>query len=798
MDINKITSIIKQKTDSYYRDNMVTVKPKVKFEVYDADEQYFELDLSLWNNGYINSDGINVPDDDWKSTIGTFEVPKTSFIYYNGSLIGSNGGIWVNNVLTGEEQFFTANTQENISELSFQLEQGSYFIAFSYYLPGVNAKPFSMTIAQFERVDISRFISNVTNLEVMMDRKDLSGIKTEVSFPITFEKEGRSLIKYLWDSYGIYAKTGFSIYKKNRKGFILNEYELLKDFKLVFTSYKERHTTVEIESYDASVQGLVNAYEKTKYDIPVSDIADAKKFNYERITLPSTANFTASEATSIEFIGSRYLFYIDFNNIELAPDGAQHRGQTQQAGFLTNDVKDSMCFFVAASEVTVTLSFGMRVSISKNKQVKELQIWKFIPAVLDPDTEEEITPATTSYIFTKDLDQYDSVTDEWYTELYNENMQIELNKGEGLLIGVNTSIGDNEITLRLSNTQPLRVQWYDKGQPLVIDVINPKKLLQAYIDKMSGQVGKYMGDIYWKEQDYSLMLCAAESIRGFNGAKVHGSLKDFSDWMRAFGYEKGFDGNTLFFQPRDKFYDRNIVAVELKKKELADLIKVVDSEHIYSSVKVGYGKIDYSQAGGRYEFNSEYEYTTGYDVGSLETAKTLDLISPYRADSMGIEFLSWERLKETTDDKSDADIFVIALTENSTNYTVYEGYQATVGGIKLFNGVINPRNLIMENESLIGITSTKLTFASTAGADSFTIEGIPYIFSSIDINKKLFEPMIYDFASGNFVNLPDKDKEAGLIRFPYKGNWYQGFIKEIRKNYNRETETTWILYAVKS
>lgn len=57
---------------------------------------------------------------------------------------------------------------------------------------------------------------------------------------------------------------------------------------------------------------------------------------------------------------------------------------------------------------------------------------------------------------------------------------------------------------------------------------------------------------------------------------------------------------------------------------------------------------------GRDEFRFTTEYTTGIDI----TDNVLELISPYRADVYGIEFLSQKRGQDTTDSESDNDVFL--------------------------------------------------------------------------------------------------------------------------------------------
>ena len=63
--------------------------------------------------------------------------------------------------------------------------------------------------------------------------------------------------------------------------------------------------------------------------------------------------------------------------------------------------------------------------------------------------------------------------------------------------------------------------------------------------------------------------------------------------------------------------------------------------------------------------------------------------------------------------------------------------------------------------------------------------------------KKLFEPIIYNFAAGSNKDLPDHAVRNGLVKINWKDEIYTGFIKEIRKNYASDTETTWELWGFK-
>ena len=197
---------------------------------------------------------------------------------------------------------------------------------------------------------------------------------------------------------------------------------------------------------------------------------------------------------------------------------------------------------------------------------------------------------------------------------------------------------------------------------------------------------------------------------------------------------------------------------------------------------------------GRFEANGTFEYATGY-VRRRESKLTL--ASPYRADSIGIELLCWERNKRSTDNKADNDIFFVALKKTGELYQTYMDIFLQEEGVKMFNAPYHPYFLALANRSLIAINAPKITFASTDMSSKTTISSGEHLFADIQTGQKLFEPVVYNFASGNFIDLPDAHRCNGLVRFNWQGVWLDGFIKKIAKNYSLETETTWELWKVK-
>lgn len=256
---------------------------------------------------------------------------------------------------------------------------------------------------------------------------------------------------------------------------------------------------------------------------------------------------------------------------------------------------------------------------------------------------------------------------------------------------------------------------------------------------------------------------------------------------------------NLVFKARDKCFDRNVTAMSVRAEELADLIVQADNTYAYTTVEIGYDKHDYDSVNGRCEANGTFCYTTGLIAIS---DNKLSLISPYRADSMGIEYLCQERAKDSTDTKSDNDIFFVAMKDNGNLYSEYKGevIKDSVYGIEMFNAPFNPYFLVKRNESLIGINAKEVKFKSTdMGRTAEIVEGNtvidPYVNQAI--TKRLFNPIEYNFAAGFDQDLPAPALRNGLVKFVWKKEVLQGFIKEVRKNPHAPTETTWLLWAVR-
>lgn len=691
-----------------------------------------------------------------------------------------------------------------------------------------------------EEVDVSRYIDECDMLETLLSRDKTSGVLATVTFPVNFVGAAREYIKRLFDKDGLYAKARLNIYLREDYG---SRYELAKSISLDFSTYKEYEERVTIECAEEEFVELINSEGKTKYEIPVQDVKDdngnvveegvceKKQWDYQRMTLVNNGEYRIPLYPPMSSIGKEvetFLLSISNDSAEQVPNSIKGDFKGQESK--TNNTDDY--FFKALDDIPYANELSIRTKFSMHFDI-------FIGAKLSPiDYPRAADALKRVYLgfFKKNkagetvlMSQMIQFSDaknlqskqEGLKWKFSGTLEVETSTGGEAYAGEeyklmirydapNSNVRMNDLICEVVNFEYFKVKYFAKSSNGVsIDVIDPERLMQRYVDKMSGTKGYYRVVIDWggdagKKEDYETKIVAAESIRQIPGAKLYGSPKDFLEWMQVLGYEYGYDPERreLVFKPRKDFFKRNVAAMGLKEHELADLIVQADSTYAYTSIEIGYDKHDYGNVNGRCEVNGTFCYTTGFIA---RKDNKLKLISPYRADSMGIEFLCQEVDKDTTDTKSDKDVFFVALTdgEDGSNYVEYRGIEIRDADLDLsmFNAPFIPYYLVKRNASLIGINCKKLKFKSTNMNGNAWMPGaatLHEIFGDHEITEEpLFDPIEYNFAAGHWQKIPDVKRRNGLVYFEWKGKMLKGFIKEIRKNYVAETETTWILWAVK-
>lgn len=673
-------------------------------------------------------------------------------------------------------------------------------------------KNYYLRVFEGDFIDVTQNIENLDSLENVLSRDGVSGVISEVSFEISFVLSAKDFVKDIFFRKGLYGKALLKIY---RRGNFDNDYKLIKDINLDFSTYQEYADRVTVEAAKFDLLEIINSEGKTKYEVPVSEISDTKKWKYERMNFINngvyelvTSDMTVAQITDL------IAFSLNLSSSELVPgEEIDFVSQTLTYGktnyFIQNNGESvnmhiKMMFkFIFEGEIKVHNPF--ETEIDKNSLLS-IQLYRL-------SSEGNFKESIKSWFLTPETLSIDG---EKYTGIFSDTMNVDkivtIEPNERICLGF-SSVNNMSMAVTIQSgyyrfesleeyNKPILTAYYTtKSQKShKIDIIDPTTLMQHYLNEMSGVNGLFSVQINWSESNYKTMLIAAESIRQIPGAKLYGSPNDFFDWMKVLGYEYDIDGTKLIFNFRDEYFKSSFAAMSMRKDEIADLIIKADNTYAYTSVEIGYDKQDYDTMNGRCEPNGMFSYTTGYIT---RTDNKLSLISPYRADSIGIEMLCQESDKQTTDTDSDNDVFFVALKENSEDYSEYKDIyieDKDFSSLKLFNAPFNPYYLIKRNQSLIGINADKVKFKATdMSRKAIIIDNGQSVDPYADqiISKKLFEPLIYNFAAGSNKDLPDHAVRNGLVKINWKDEIYTGFIKEIRKNYASDTETTWELWGFK-
>lgn len=680
------------------------------------------------------------------------------------------------------------------------LPEKTNYILIPVYKPALldNINNITLSVIDFLEWDITDFIHSDTELLIKETRVDTSGVTKEGTNHLKLVGIAKTFVEEVFKMSGFRSRMQYNVYKRKPVG---REYELIKTERMDFQSIVITQTTAEVQGRDMELTELLKSNGKTKYDIPVSELRDGYRWIYNRVTMENRGNYEIPVGKDYSFNTSVKPFaqpYISLVSSEMTPGTAEHDMKSQESGDPSSDK-----FFFEADDV-VNISLNMDFIIRRNNYGTSTDYSGKVILIKNNDTDNPIKEYVFVYKGREDEPQENGETEsvEVFESIVKETVSIPLIKGDKLSICVRTPLGYYD-SIFTSEFNELNIVYTSKGSPITMDVITPDKLANSLLKKITNAGNKYQCVFDWGDLEYKPILCAAETIRGFSNANFHGSMSDFMEWMKVMGYEYVVEDYQVRFAPRDSFYQPETTALDLGRYLVDWQIEGID-DFAYTSVQVGYDKQDYESANGRFELNGTFEYSTGF---SSAVENPLQLISPYRADAIGIELLCWERKSVNTDTSSDNDVFVIAMTENENNYTVYEGLVYSPidaynkDKINLFNAILNPSYMIKRNESLIGITAPKLRYASTTNNRSVKVfdpndENNPInIFSDIDITKKLFEGYLYKFSTAYLLRLPESYNWNGLVQLSVDGVVMKGYIRSIMKDYFRQSATDWELYA---
>lgn len=628
--------------------------------------------------------------------------------------------------------------------------------------------------------DATNELVNWDDVEMSFKRGDYDGVVRSFSTKFEFANGAYSLLLKEYLSNYLNSSATLVFYTRNNSWLLNEKFRCALDY----STFSYNDTTCEINAVDNSIASLIKAKKGTQYEYPVKEIKESQSLDYDRLLMNSDIKWSIpsdAEEPNVSHVMTAYpnaYYTIPFYMLgqpEIATkdivevfDTAENRFESTESLFgeylfknisdrdLTIRIKVKFSVFITYQRPGVSFPIYIRLS-SYNENSKELKIYYQSATIQTFNT------------YTVDIDENLTISP---GEMINFN--IALAKSDPIYQNFPVNFKFNSLDT------PLNISFSERGKSVKIDCISPKvllnRLLRSITDKnnVTGEIATGVD-----ERLDMAMIVPAESIRGLPDAKIYTSYIKFANWMSAeFGFVPVIGDEKVTFVHRDTlFQDTEIKDLQ---DSTSDLEYNVNAGLVYSGVKVGYDKQDYDSVNGRDEFRFTNEYTTGITL----TDNVLGLVSPYRADAYGMEFLAEKRGEDTTDSDSDNDIFFVGASLDGEKYKlVRDGY--TISGVispsTMFNAMYSQRFMIEANARYIGAFANALEFTSSDGNSDVTINGVSER-SSIVLGNKLFTVGELSVKTGDLEIPSDL---TGYIRVEKNGHIYKGYVKSASYNYGR-------------
>lgn len=629
--------------------------------------------------------------------------------------------------------------------------------------------------------NVSNHLMNWDDIIVSYKRNDYDGVIRSFSTKFEFVNVAYSLLKDEYRKKYLGAQAIVVVSLRN------NSWTWNEIFRcaLDFSTFSDDGNVISINAIDNSLASLIKAKKGTQYEYSVDVVGhELASLYYDRINMQNTLNFT---------IGDTFIV----NAIELADvKVSSYNNEIYRGGYLDHDTGE---------KGVVAVLIGVPPS--------------GIMASLDMDVNYEDSGDGQYVTFT--------------LSSCGNTQAVNIVKGESKKIKLNINVSKSSfesydqsrvvyfsIMLKASNATHAKINinkinefkiiYKSIGDSIYINVVPPVTLLNRLLKSMNGGKDGYTGTIAPGVDPRldNCMLVAAESIRGIPNAKIYSSYSKFVNWMSTvFGFVPVIGDNSVSFVHRDSLFRKVVL------KELGDMVNdfeySVNRSLIYSRLRVGYDKQDYDSINGRDEFRFANTFSTGQSL----TDNALELISPYRADVYGIEFLAQKRGKDTTDNESDNDVFFVGAKlktvivgppgHGSVAIFRYElirgdgGYNISgvISPDTMFNAMYSPRSMIMANKKFIGCSTESLIFASSDGNSDVVINGVKES-DDIIIEDRLFTVGELSFSTSDNEVLNDW---SGEISIEKGGETYQGYVMDTKINSlkSKEVKYTLIVESIK-
>lgn len=649
------------------------------------------------------------------------------------------------------------------------------------------------------RYRVTDDLENWDEVKASFKRNDYDGVIRTFSNKFSFAGDARKLLLKQYDEDYLNASASIIISTRNNSWLYNERFSCA----LNFSTLQDNGRILQINAVDDSVASMIKAKRGTQYEYPVEEVKSPIPLVYDGLELSESAKWLSTGDIYNGEIGDlldndKYV-YANFSsnwqpmqlyteatdiNIGNATEILDQSYMAFQDQYLDGDGNVADGYKDENTIVTALKSVKLSVDINFNFFIRYQSLaWGSAHGVALRLAKIGTDNKTTTVI----IEHFWTTPEETLQEKeYSEHFDVPLDKGEKLVLMCKLECtliggGSARVYYPMSSDSRVTVSWKNRINPVEMDVIKPDTLLNRLLKSINGEKDGLTGVIEGtgdRRLD-NCMLLAAESARKIPGAKIYTSFTKFANWMSyVFGYAYDISGNTVTFRHRSKYFSDDVVK---RIDDLSDYEMKVNSALVYSRIRIGFDKQDYDTANGKDEFRFTNEYTTGVTM----TDNSLEMISPYRADAYGIEFLADKIGEDTTDNESDTDLFMVGVKSDSSGLKYILNRDYLMGGVlspdTMFNAMFSPSSMVLANEAYIGSSVEMLTFASSDGNSDVGIDGMGES-RDIILSKRMFTVAEVEFETSD-VELPED--LTGIVELEYQGKVVQGYYQQADYNFTK-------------
>lgn len=642
-------------------------------------------------------------------------------------------------------------------------------------------------------------LENWDEVKASFKRNDYDGVIRTFSNKFSFAGDARKLLLKQYDEDYLNASASIIISTRNNSWLYNERFSCA----LNFSTLQDNGRILQINAVDDSVASMIKAKRGTQYEYPVEEVKSPIPLVYDGLELSESAKWLSTGDIYNGEIGDlldndKYV-YANFSsnwqpmqlyteatdiNIGNATEILDQSYMAFQDQYLDGDGNVADGYKDENTIVTALKSVKLSVDINFNFFIRYQSLaWGSAHGVALRLAKIGTDNKTTTVI----IEHFWTTPEETLQEKeYSEHFDVPLDKGEKLVLMCKLECtliggGSARVYYPMSSDSRVTVSWKNRINPVEMDVIKPDTLLNRLLKSINGEKDGLTGVIEGtgdRRLD-NCMLLAAESARKIPGAKIYTSFTKFANWMSyVFGYAYDISGNTVTFRHRSKYFSNDVVK---RIDDLSDYEMKVNSALVYSRIRIGFDKQDYDTANGKDEFRFTNEYTTGVTM----TDNSLEMISPYRADAYGIEFLADKIGEDTTDNESDTDLFMVGVKSDSSGLKYILNRDYLMGGVlspdTMFNAMFSPSSMVLANEAYIGSSVEMLTFASSDGNSDVGIDGMGES-RDIILSKRMFTVAEVEFETSD-VELPED--LTGIVELEYQDKVVQGYYQQADYNFTK-------------